>query len=172
MLKEKQNLKKPRREFEFLRMLKRSKNPLDAVPLSREMKKSMPVFNDYIVLENGYHMSIQCGRHSYSNPRRNLENLKDYIAFEVACFDMNNDWIVIKLRNWGVDWGGIYEGGAPTELFKIKEGHVTVQRGGIMPYLPKEDVELLYQYLKRQKRKFVITEKYKKHKFEDEEQYY
>ena len=124
----------------------------------------IPMFNEHIVFDNGYHISIQSGKHSYSTPKKNLPDIRDYSDFEVMCFDMCENSLVIKLKKWKNNWTCKYGTGCtiPDEFCNIEEGHFKSSECCILPYLPAKDVDLLYHYLKKQKRKFVITEKYKK----------
>lgn len=169
-MSKKRSKPKARKKIEFLRFLKRAENPIGYNLL---LDKMVPVFNDHIVLENGYYMSIQCGFHSYSTPKKNLKSLKVYSAFEVACFDNKNNWIIVRPKEWKEEWACRYDN-VPMKAFDTlngtQEGHINMG-SCIMPYLAKEEVEHLYQYLKKQKRKFVIVEKHKPNKEEKYEEY-
>ena len=152
--------------YEFLSKLKRKS--IEGI-LGFKRSNLRPFYNSHIVLENGYNMSVQCGYYYYSTPKEDMKNIKNYTAFEVACFDNRSNWIAVRLQRWGNRWRERYDGFMPDELFNIVDGHARVQYPCIMPYLPIEEVESLYQYLKRQKRKFVIIEKYKKPKYEEQD---
>lgn len=148
--------------YEFLSKLKRASSPFEMGLLPDSLR---PMLNHFIIFENGYRMSVQCGWNCYSTPKKNLKNLTKYKAFEVACFDNRDNWIVVKLMDWGESWKRKYDGYIPEDALSGKdEGHFIAQDSSgtaPMPYLLIDDVELIYKYLKSQKRKFVIIEKHK-----------
>src|ERR1035437_4616743 len=86
---------KAKKRYEFIRFLKRKS--IEFI-LGFKGSNLVPLFNEHIVFENGYQMSIQCGYYSYSRPKKNLKNLKDYSNFEVALFDNKSKWIVVRLK--------------------------------------------------------------------------
>ena len=90
-------------------------------------------FCDWIIINDEYCLSIQCGKGKYSIPRENVD-LKEYTHFEIAF---------------------IYEGQLSTghdELIKgynRKEELQEYQEGTKYPYVPKDLIEDLYKYLKQ-----------------------
>ena len=90
-------------------------------------------FCDWIIINDEYCLSIQCGKGKYSIPNENV-NLKEYTHFEIAF---------------------IYEGqlsAGHDELikgFNRKEELQEYQEGTTYPYVPKDLIEDLYKYLKQ-----------------------
>ena len=91
-------------------------------------------FCDWIIINDEYCLSIQCGKGKYSIPRENVD-LKEYTHFELAF---------------------IYKGSLSTghdELlkgFSRKEELQECCEGSIYTYVPKDLIEDLYKYLKKE----------------------
>ena len=91
-------------------------------------------FCDWISINDECCLSIQCGKGKYSIPRENVD-LKEYTHFELAF---------------------IYKGSLSTghdELlkgFSRKEELQKHQEGTIYTYVPKDLIEDLYKYLKKE----------------------
>ena len=90
-------------------------------------------FCDWIIINDEYCLSIQCGKGKYSIPRENVD-LKEYTHFELA-------FIYKGLLSTGHD--KLLEG------FSRKEELKECQEGTIYPYVPKDLIEDLYKYLKQ-----------------------
>ena len=90
-------------------------------------------FCDWIIINDEYCLSIQCGKGKYSIPRENVD-LKEYTHFELAF---------------------IYKGLLSTRHDKLLEGFSRKeelqkhQEGTIYTYVPKDLIEDLYKYLKQ-----------------------
>ena len=91
-------------------------------------------FCDWIIINDEYCLSIQCGKGKYSIPRENVD-LKEYTHFELAF---------------------IYKGSLSTghdellEGFSRKEELQKHQEGTIYTYVPKDLIGDLYKYLKKE----------------------
>ena len=91
-------------------------------------------FCEWINIDDEYCLSIQCGEGKYSVPRTNVD-LSEYTHFEMAF---------------------IYEGQLSTghdkllEGFNRKEELQEYREGTIYPYVPKDLIEDLYKYLKKE----------------------
>ena len=91
-------------------------------------------FCKWININDEYCLSVQCGKGKYSIPRENV-NLKEYTHFEIAF---------------------IYEGQLSTghdellEGFSRKEELQKHQEGIIYTFVPKDLIEDLYKYLKKE----------------------
>ena len=91
-------------------------------------------FCDWIIINDEYCLSIQCGKGKYSIPRENVD-LKEYTHFELA-------FIYKGLLSTGHD--KLLEG------FSRKEELKECQEGTIYPYVPKDLIEDLYKYFKKE----------------------
>ena len=91
-------------------------------------------FCEWININDEYCLSIQCGEGKYSVPRTNVD-LSEYTDFELAF---------------------IYRGSLSTghdkllEGFSRKEELKECQEGSIYTYVPKDLIEDLYKYLKKE----------------------
>ena len=91
-------------------------------------------FCDWISINDEYYLSVQCGEGKYSIPRKNVD-LKEYTHFEIAF---------------------IYKGSLSTghdellEGFSRKEELQKHQEGIIYTFVPKDLIEDLYKYLKKE----------------------
>ena len=89
-------------------------------------------FCEWININDKYNLSIQCGEGKYSIPRTNV-GLDEYTHFEIAF---------------------IYEGTLSDshdellEGFDRKEELQKYKEGTVYPYVPKDLIEDLYEYLK------------------------
>ena len=91
-------------------------------------------FCDWIIINDEYYLSIQCGKGKYSIPRENVD-LKEYTHFELA-------FIYKGLLSTGHD--ELLEG------FSRKEELQKHQEGIIYTFVPKDLIEDLYKYLKKE----------------------
>ena len=91
-------------------------------------------FCEWISINDEYCLSIQCGKGKYSIPRENVD-LKEYTHFELA-------FIYKGLLSTGHD--KLLEG------FSRKEELKECQEGTIYPYVPKDLIEDLYKYFKKE----------------------
>jgi hypothetical protein len=76
-----------------------------------------------IPLKDGHAMSIIAGKHAYSSPREDLQNVKDYDLFEIAVFDNAGDFVTYRFATECTKDDGV-KGWVPREeILEIIKNH-------------------------------------------------
>jgi transposase len=120
-------------KYEFLKVLKRKK------------EKFFIFNNEHIIFDNGCYISIQCSQMHYSDPKKNIEDVSQYEKYEIACFSPDNRWLMVNLNGMENIWEADFNTRGKYGYFFAEEYELD---SVIAPYVDKEKVEKIYQFLK------------------------